>query len=819
MSHLVSTVVKLVWKLTKLGFYGGLLAFIVAIAIAAAAYFYLVPKLPDVATLRNVELQVPLRVYSADGLLIGEFGETKRTPVEYDDIPQMMRDAFVAAEDDRFFSHKGVDIPGLARAVFELLRTGEKRQGGSTITMQLARNFFLSNEKTYLRKLNEILLALKIEKELSKQEIFTLYLNKIFLGQRAYGVAAAAQVYYGAELDELSLAQTAMIAGLPKAPSTTNPVSNPERARARRDYVLGRMRALAMIDEDRYEAAKQAPVSARLHGATVELSAAYVAEMTRQEMHDRFGDDAYSKGYKVYTTIDPQLQLAAQQALRQTLLAYDKRHGYRGPERSLGASGIDSELTFDEVGGLQAAIVVALEDRQVIARLKNQERVTIDWNGLNWARPYIDENRRGAAPRAAKDIVALGDVIRVVQNNEGQWTLTQIPQVQGAILAPEATTGAIRALVGGFDFNQSKFNRASQAQRQVGSSFKPFIYSAALDYGYTAASLINDAPVVFDDPGLDSVWRPQNYGGEFAGPIRMRVALRESRNLVSIRLLQSVGINGALEHISKFGFDRSKLPKNLSLALGSVSMTPLELSRGYLVLANGGFAVEPYLIQRIEDVHSEIIYQAEPEIACNGCEPAPTQLSADAFSTDAVTETADITLPASKPAKRAVSAQNIYLMNDLLRDVIRSGTGKRARALQRADIAGKTGTTNDQRDAWFAGFNQDIVAISWVGFDDSSPLGANETGASAALPMWIQFMETALSRYPERPLPRPEGLISVRIDAETGLQVEPGHHGAIFETFRAEQVPDKLPAHDTSPYATGGAAKGGRNSGIPEQLF
>ncbi len=801
-------------KSLKFGFYSLAFTFACIALLSAAIYYYLVPQLPDTDTLRNVELQVPMRVYSADGLLIAEFGETKRTPVRYDEIPVAMTNAFIAIEDDEFFSHNGVDIKALLRAAVGLIRTGKKRQGGSTITMQLARNFFLSNEKSYLRKLNEILLALKIEREFSKEEILTLYLNKIFLGQRAYGIAAAAQVYYGAKLEELDLAQIAMIAGLPKAPSSTNPITDPQRARERRNLVLARMHILGLISQQEMEQAANAAISASLHKASVELSADYIAEMVRQKMYQQFGDTLYKKGYKVYTTIDSTLQRAAQYALRQSLIDYDKRHGYRGPERTLSAEQLDQPLELAVVGGLVPAVVSSVEDKKMTVRRHDGVLIDIEWSGIEWARTYIDERRRGPELKSVSDVVKIGDVVRVVMAADGNWSLAQIPVVEGALVAPDPNNGAIRALVGGFDFNRSKFNRVTQAQRQPGSSFKPFIYSAALEKGYTAASLINDAPVVFDDAGLEDAWRPENYGNKFYGPTRLRVALRNSRNLVSIRLLRSIGINYAITHAARFGFDKDKLPRDLSLSLGSVSLTPLELAQGYMVLANGGFATQPYLIDRIENMNGDIIFQAEPAIACLECEP----------NTDNNTGVSESAVTPNL-APRVVNQQNIYLMNQLLRDVIQRGTGTRARSLKRSDIAGKTGTTNDQRDAWFAGFNQDIVAISWVGFDDSSPLGPRETGASAALPMWIRFMQQALPLYPQRPLPRPDGMVTVRIDSETGLSVGPGHKGAIFETFRADHVPAKQGAQQDIPSFSGSSPANDTNdskapnSGIPNQLF
>jgi penicillin-binding protein 1A len=614
----------------------------------------------------------------------------------------------------------------------------------------------------------------------------------------------------------------AMIAGLPKAPSTTNPITNPPRALKRRNLVLDRMLLLSLISKQEHKEAYNTPVTATSHKTQVELNADYVAEMVRQDMYEQFGNELYNKGYKVYTTLNFALQIAAQKALRENLIAYDKRHGYRGPELTLLPDQLYQNPKLPIIGDLYPAVVIVAEGKNLTVRLYDEFLVNIEWAEIEWARAYIDETRRGPELQSVTDILKVGDVVRVAQNSTGSWSLAQIPDVEGAIIAPEPNTGAIKALVGGFDFNHSKFNRATQAQRQIGSSFKPFIYSAALEKGYTSASLINDAPVVFDDAGLENAWRPKNYGNKFYGPTRLRVALRNSRNLVSIRLLRSMGINHAINHAQRFGFDKKKLPRNLSLSLGSLSLTPLELANGYMVLANGGFATTPYFIERIENMSGEVIFQAEPAIACLECEQKQIdeKIETESLPND--------TVDTPKLAPRAINQQNIYLMNQLLRDVIRRGTGTRAKSLKRSDIGGKTGTTNDQRDAWFSGFNQDIVAITWVGFDDSRPLGPRETGASAALPMWIRFMETALPMYPEKPLPRPDGMVTVRIDSETGLSVGPGHKGAIFETFRAQFVPEKQQENQQTPSFTGSNSntRPDRNgngssskSGIPDQLF
>jgi penicillin-binding protein 1A len=789
---------------------------------AAGLYWYLAPKLPPIDSLKDVQLQEPLRVYSKDGRLIAEFGEKRRTPLKFKQIPPLMVNAVLAAEDERFYQHPGVDWQGLTRAVVHVIRTGEKGPGGSTITMQVARNFFLGREKTYLRKINEILLALKIEKELTKDDILELYFNKIFLGHRAYGVEAAALVYYGSRLDELSIAQTAMIAGLPKAPSRFNPIVNPERAMARRNYVLGRMRELETITEEEYQVAVATPVTARLHGLSVEVEAPYVAEMVRAYAEELLGEDAYTAGYRVYTTIDSHLQEAANQALRKNLLAYDQRHGYRVPEFHVDLE--DPTVSVDAVladipatAGLLPAVVVGVEDKTVTAHAKIFGEIQIPWSGLEWARAYVDENRRGPKLESAHDVLERGDVVRVQLQEDG-WRLVQVPEVEGALVALDPEDGAILSLTGGYDFYRSKFNRATQAQRQPGSNFKPFIYSAALEYGLTPASIINDAPVVFDDPGLEAVWRPENYSGKFFGPTRLRVALYKSRNLVSIRLLRAIGIDYALEYLKRFGLDVDRIPHDLSLALGSGSVTPLEMATGYAVLANGGYLIEPYFVDRIEASDGSLWYQADPMRVCRDCDPKAhvvVNLAANAALDEVVL--ADDEVDATPYAPRVLSPQNAWLMNSLMRDVITSGTGRRALRLRRSDLAGKTGTTNDQQDAWFSGFNQKLVTVTWVGFDQLRPLGRRETGAGAALPMWIDFMGVALDGMPEETLAQPDGLVTVRIDPESGLLASASQPGAVFETFRSENVPrQSLVETSTSPGSTPASTP---ESGVTEQLF
>ena len=790
--------VSLLKFLMSLAFTGVLLA----AGLLVAGYLYLEPTLPSTESLRDVRLQVPLRVYSRDGRLIAEFGEMRRIPLGLAEIPDRLVKAVLAAEDDRFFEHPGIDYQSLARAAVQLAKTGERRQGGSTITMQVARNFFLSPEKTFVRKLTEILLALRIESELSKNEILELYLNKIYLGHRAYGVGAAAQIYYGKNVQDLDLAEIAMIAGLPKAPSRFNPIANPERAVQRRNYILGRMRDLGYIGLEDYNEALKAPETARVQLAPVELDAPYVAEMARSEMVERFGPDAYTNGYRVYTTLDSRLQPLAQRVLRENLEAYDQRHGYRGPEGRLQRPLLSRPDAVDvalgelrALGGLQPAVVTGVQDKERRAelRLSGQERIVIEWEGLSWARRYQDENRQGAAPRKPSDVLAEGDIVRVRQVSDAKgtrWRLAQVPDVEGAFLALDPGTGAIRALVGGYDFDRNKFNRVVQAQRQPGSGFKPFVYSAALEAGFSTASVIDDAPLEIWEPGMPQVWRPENYDGAYKGPMRMREALVQSRNLVSIRLLKAVGVSKALDHIRAFGFDPASLPHNLTLALGTATLSPLDMARGFGILANGGYRIQPYLLERVEEEGRPPVYQAQPETVCLECAGGAT--------------------PGGAPvAPRVLSAENAFMVTSMLQDVTKRGTAAAARVLDRKDIAGKTGTTNEWRDAWFNGYAPSLVAVSWVGFDSMKPLGKGETGGKAALPAWIAFMREALDGVPDEPPPMPSGVVAVRVDPDTGMRLGAGQ-GGVFEVFRADAVP---PVGGFADGGEGLAEEGGADAG------
>lgn len=817
--------------------------------IAIGAYLYFAPGLPSVSTLKDVELQVPLKVYSQDGKLIAVYGEKRRQPLKIKEYPQAVIQAFLAAEDDRFYQHPGVDYQGLIRAATELIRTGKIRSGGSTITMQLARNFFLSNEKKYVRKLREIFLALQIEHQLSKDEILELYLNKIYLGNRAYGVGAAASVYYGLGVEELNIAQIAMIAGLPKAPSASNPIKNPKTAIHRRKYVLDRMRALEFIDAETYQASVQAPISASRHYPKVEVDAPYIGEMVRAFIVNTYGStDAYNKGYHVYTTIDTRLQQAARQALVSGLRAYDHRHGYRGAESrveninteagELDTFMLDEALgEFIEIGGLVPAVVTTVAKDKLQVYLGANRQVEITLSSAAWARPYLNENAMGEEPSDFTKMFSPGDVIRVATEDSTQWTLEQVPEVSGALVSLDPENGSILALVGGFDYYYSKFNRVVQARRQPGSSFKPFIYSAALDTGYTPASIINDAPVVFEDVALEDTWRPQNYSGKFFGPTRLRVALFKSRNMVSIRLLNDMGRRHAMQHVTKFGFDRERLPYDLTLALGSGAVTPLELAQGYSVFANGGYLIEPYLIDRIESDKGEVLFQSNALARCEqNCQQTVQQENArqKQAADDSKISNADKSgedtgkdklasltpLPnETRVASRVLDEENAYQMVSMMQDVIQRGTGTKAKTLGRNDLAGKTGTTNEQHDAWFSGFNGDVVATAWVGFDQDRPLGKREVGGTAALPIWIDYMRVALEGKAESSPQTPLGIVTMRIDPKTGSLVDQDSNQGITETFREQYIPTTSVEVDSQITFQQQDGEPGEVIEIPEQLF
>ena len=816
----------------------GLTAAVGGVATVIGAYYYVAPGLPEAETIRDIPLQIPLRIFSRDGRLISEIGERRRILVTYDDVPEHVVNAFIAAEDRRFFEHPGVDYIGVLRAISQLVTTGDVQAGGSTLTQQLARDYFLTRERRFTRKIREAFLAWKIEQEFTKEQIMALFLNKMFFGQRAYGVAAAAQVYFNKPLGAINVAEAATLAGVLPAPSRYNPVRSAANAEMRRGYVLGRMRRLGFINADEYEAAMTWPMESELHGTAIQLEAGYVAEMVRREMLERFGEETYSAGYQVVTTLDSRMQVAANYALRNGLLEFTRRRGYRGPLASVEVPDslletpvpewpieILNQLDQYAPGGLEVALITAVNENNSAALVfKNGEADVLPWKGMRWAKPFIDRETSGPAPETAADVLAVGDVVYVMPTKAGYWALAQVPYAQGAVVSMDPGDGAITSLAGGFDFSTSKFNRVVQAYRQPGSSFKPFIYSAALEHGNTAATVVDDSPVVIRSSELEKDWRPINYSGRFYGPTRMREALTRSMNLVSVRLLlYKTGVGNAVRHIANFGFGDAALPRNGSLALGGGTASPLDMVQGYATLANGGFAVKPYVIEAIYGPEGETLYRADPAVACEECiaetSDSPLQMPMPPDETE--TGVADVDETASsdeeralldmaetaltyKPdataapklfeainaAQRVVSAQNIYIVQDMMRDVIMRGTGRRARALGRTDLSGKTGTSNDRRDAWFGGFNADLATIVWVGYDDDLPLGAGEEGSRTALPIWVEFSRLALEGSPNHQMPMPEGIVTQKINRETGCPARAGETNTMFEIFREGHVPE-----------------------------
>ncbi|NOQ77447.1 MAG: PBP1A family penicillin-binding protein [Methylococcaceae bacterium] len=745
---------------------------IVIIGLSVASYVIydkLQSELPDIKILKDIEYQIPLSIYSADKLLLAQFGEKKRSPININEAPQQLINAFLSAEDGNFYSHPGVDIKGLLRAATQLILTGKKKSGGSTITMQVTRNFLLSREKTYKRKIKEIILALRIERQYSKDKILQLYLNKIYLGHRSYGVAAASSTYYGKKLSDLNLSQLAMIAGLPKAPSAFNPISNPTRAHQRRDYVLRRMLELKHITEAEFNTAISQPITAHFHANQLKAPAPYIAEMVRKEMVTQYGDKAFTLGLKVYTTINSSLQLTASSAVQSALHNYDQRHGYRSAPHPNKETFKGSD--FSTIADIQSAQVIEIKDDGATAQLKNKTIIELPFENIKWARKFKTQNYLGPKLKSPADILKPNDLIQVRQLKDNSWTLTQLPNAEAAFVALDSSNGAILALSGGFDFFHNKYNRAIQSKRQPGSGFKPIIYTTALENGFTAASVINDAPVVVSDPSQESEWRPENYSKKFFGMTPLRTGLRKSRNLISIRLLRELGIPKVTSTAFRFGFTKDQLPNSLSLALGSGHATPLHMATVYSVFANGGFLIKPYFIDRVEDNKGNVLFQATPDISCPLCDQNQKNIAGY--------------------APQIISPQVNFLMNTLLRDVVQRGTATAAKTLGRTDLAGKTGTTNDQKDAWFNGFSSGIAATAWLGFDSSKSLGRYETGGKAALPIWIDFMKVALKDKVEQPLTRPSGITKAYIDPQTGLLAQPESEG-IWEFFRTSHVPTKF---------------------------
>ena len=774
--------------------------------------------------LKDVQLQTPMQVFTKDGLLINQFGEKRRIPVTIDEIPQPLIDAFLATEDNRFYDHIGIDPIGIVRSAIVLISTGEKKQGASTITMQLARNFFLTREKAYIRKIKEIFIALHIENVLTKDEILELYLNKIELGNRAFGIGAAAQVYYGKELKDLTLAQMAMIAGLPKAPSALNPIRNPTRAKARRNVVLGRLLTENYITQDVYDDATSQPITAYFHGAEIDLYAPYISEMVRAEMVSRYGiDKAYNSGFKIFTSVESKVQKAAQTALVNNLHSYDMRHGFRGPtailwdpekQSALSEKKILAKLNeAKEIGTLKAAAVINVDEKNATVLLKNAEQINLNWDNLKWARKYITRYRQGFAPTTATEILTPGMQIWVRKNSNNEYELSQLPEASSAIVSLDPQDGRIKAIVGGYSFEQSQYNRAIQAKRQVGSNIKPFIYSAALENGYTLASILNDAPINQWDKSQGVAWRPKNSPAVYNGPIRIRRALAQSKNVISVRLLRGVGLQRTADHLLKFGFKNSDINRSESLALGSASITPIELARGMSAFANGGHLIEPYFISEIQDAYGNSLFKANPSVVCDDTSAQPlTPDNATGLFPQQNTDT-----PQLKCAPQVISKQNAFLIAQAMHSAVWgggnwshktgwSGTGWRAQALGRRDLSGKTGTTNDSVDTWFSGFNRNVMTSVWVGFDnpgnplgrtsynnnlDSGQISGAESGAKTAQPAWVEFMKVALEGKPEAPIEPPEGLVSIRIDLETGLLSHKNDYTSRFEYFDKGTAPTK----------------------------
>ncbi|MDR2220909.1 MAG: penicillin-binding protein 1A [Methylobacillus sp.] len=731
-------------------------------ALVALAGVLVYSELPSLEALTDYRPKLPLRIYSEEGQLIGEFGEERRAFVQIEEVPPQLKQAILAAEDSRFYQHGGIDTIGVLRAILANITSGGKREGASTITMQVARTFFLSNERTYKRKFSEALLAIKIEHNLTKDQILELYINQIYLGQRAYGFAAAAQVYYGKSLDKLTTAECAMLAGLPKGPSSFNPVVNPVRAKQRQQYILGRMHEFKFIDDAQYKTAMDEPLKLRQSRQAFDLSAEYVAELVREMMYQRYQDDIYRSGLKVYTTIRKDAQEAANDAVLQGILDYEQRHAYRSPEGQLSLENTNGETLeaylndklddIEEFHSLIPAVVLEANPKLVKVYRKGGEIVEISGKDLQFVQKAMSEKT------PEKQRLQVGSIIRVRQVKD-KWKIAQLPQIEAALIAADPNTGAVHALVGGFDFNRNKFNHVTQAWRQPGSSFKPFIYSASLEKGFTPASVIEDEPIELtaEETG-GKAWSPHNFDGKYDGPMRMRVALTKSKNMVSIRILQDIGVDYARDYITRFGFSAKDHPPYLAMALGSGSVTAWQMANAYSVFANGGYKVQPYIITRITDADGKLIEEVKPVVA-----------GAD--------------------APRVLDPRNVFIMTSMLKDVTRVGTAGRARALGRNDIAGKTGTTNNHVDGWFAGFNPKQVAVAWMGYDQPKSLGGQETGGSVALPIWMAYMGKVLKGTPDASLRIPKGVVSIKIDPVTGAQAGADKEDSISEYFYQEFPP------------------------------
>ena len=753
------------------------------ILVLSAAFLYLNPQVPDAASFKDVKLRAPLRIYSSDNKLIQEFGE-RLTPINYDEIPPLFIHALLDTEDKRFFDHSGIDVITVVNAAWQFVRNkGSIKTGASTITMQLVKNISGATEVRFIRKFKEMLLALKIERELTKQEILTLYLNIIPFGKHAFGLQAAAQTYYGKDVNRLNLAQLAMLAGIPQAPEAGNPINGPVRATNRRNLVLQRMYEQGSITQTQHTEAVKAPITAEVHRRTIDLPALYVAEMVRKHLLAKYGTNAYNEGFVIHTTIDSNKQIIAEQTLQAKLNEYDRRHGYRGsehhridgteeflaaPEYGYPTNFIETLENSKVIGNQLPGIVIAVHEQEIDVLTQDLDVINIGWQGLGWARSYINVDTRGPRPRLASSIVSVGDIIRYQKETDSNWSLGQVPKIQGALVSLDPENGAILALAGGYDFRAQQFNHATQARRQPGSNFKPFFYAGAIENGLTAASIYNDAPIVLPGGDLEEVYRPRNSGDVFHGNIRLREALYRSINLVSLRVILDWGPENAIEYVNRFGFDTSRFPKDVQLAFGggTIALTPLEVATGYAAFANGGFKVEPHFISGIDSINEDVIFLERPATVCDpACQELPQ-------------------------AKRIIEERVAYVMNDILSDVITKGTGRKAyRALNREDLKGKTGTTNDA-DIWFSGFTHDLVATAWAGFDDNSPVGSREWGSTTPMETWIDYMGQVLPPESESSIHAlPDSLVTVRIDPATGFRADPKDPKAVFELFREEHAP------------------------------
>ncbi|WP_171762286.1 PBP1A family penicillin-binding protein [Vibrio sp. 99K-1] len=827
-------------KFIKRLFIFTLICMILGVSTIFGFYYYVKPELPDVATLRDVELQTPMQVFSQDGKLISQFGEKRRIPVTYDEIPRHLVEALIATEDSRFYEHPGIDPIGITRAAIVVAMSGSAKQGASTITQQLARNFFLSNEKKIMRKIKEIFIAIHIEQLLSKEEIMELYVNKIFLGHRSYGFGAAARVYFGKDLPDLTLSELATLAGMPKAPSTMNPIYSIERATNRRNVVLRRMLDEKYITQAEFDEASNEQLVSKYHGAEIELSAPYVAEVARAWMVERYGEDAYTSGMKVYTTVDSKLQKAANQAAIKNLLGYDERHGYRGAEKVLWQTA-QSAWDHDKIvkhlksqptyGDLVPAVVTAVDSKSAQVWVKNQGEGTIEWQGMNWARKFLTDDRQGPAPSQAKEILAVGEQVWVrheaITGDEVSeeateesataesdtpvvWRLSQVPNANTAFVAMNPNNGAVLSMVGGFNFVHNKFNRATQSIRQVGSGIKPFIYSAAIEKGLTLASLINDAPINQWDKSQGTAWRPKNSPPTYVGPTRLRIGLAQSKNVMAVRVLREVGLDDTRNYLTRFGFDIDEVPRSETIALGAGSLTPMKVAQGYSVFANGGYYVEPFYISRVETPFGDTEFEATPKVVCK--EDCKQTITTDPMADEFAEQDVDAKV---QYAPQVISEQNAFLVREMMYSNIWgggdwsagtgwNGTGWRAQPLKRRDIGGKTGTTNDSKDTWYSGYGPGMVATVWVGFDNhnrnlgrtkaNSNLGKNqitgaEAGAKTAEPAWVDFMGTALAGVPAQRKEIPENIVRVRIDRDTGLLTNKYDSSSMFEYFEKGTEP------------------------------